>query len=84
MGCPVPARSPSPHHPAGAAIAKSSWHEDATGTVEELLAPGLFKRLGFNPSDVHAQPVVEPAVVERLVQALVRIFVAHMLSRRRG
>ena len=68
------------HHAARAAIAESARHEDAVGAVEQLLAAGLLERLGLDPPDVHPQPVLEPAVVERFVQALVRVLVADVLA----
>ena len=68
------------HHAAGAAVAEAAGHENAVGAVEELLAARLLERFGLDPSDVHAQPVLEAAVVERLVEALVGILVADVLA----
>ena len=68
------------HHAARAAVAEAAGHEDAVGAVEQLLAARLLERLGLDPPDVHAQPVLEAAVVERLVQALVRVLVADVLA----
>jgi hypothetical protein len=48
--------------------------------VEQLLAAGLFQGFGLDPPDVHAQPVLEAAVIQRLVQALVRILVTDVLA----
>src|SRR5688572_365781 len=68
------------HHAARPAIAEAAGHQDAVRPVEQLLAAVLFQRLGFDPADVHLQPVLEAAVVERLVEALVRVFVADVLA----
>ena len=40
----------------------------------------LLERLGLDPLDVHLQPVREAAVVQRLVEALVRVLVADVLA----
>ena len=66
--------------PLRSAIAEAAGHEDAVGAVEQLLATRLLERLGLDPADVHAQPVLEPAVVERLVEALVGVLVADVLA----
>ena len=50
------------------------------GAVEQLLTARLLERLGFDPSDVHAEPVLEAAVIERFVEALVGILVADVLT----
>ena len=68
------------HHAAGAAVAETSRHEDAVRAVEELFAAGFFERLGFHPADVHAEPVLEAAVVQRLVQALVPVLISDVLA----
>src|SRR6266545_2888542 len=68
------------HHAAGAAITEAAGHEDAVRAIEQLLPARLFERLGFDPADVHLQPMLEPAVIERFVQALVRILVADVLA----
>ena len=68
------------HHAARAAIAEAAGHQDAVGAVEQLLAARLLERLGLDPPDVDAQPVLEAAVIERLVQALVRVLVADVLA----
>ena len=68
------------HHAARAAIAEAAGHQDAVRAVEQLLAARLFERLGFDPADVDAQPVLEAAVIERLVEALVRVLVADVLA----
>src|SRR5581483_6558461 len=68
------------HHPARAAVAEAAGHEDAVRAVEQAIAAGLFERFGFDPLDVDLHAVREAAVVERLVQALVRIFVADVLA----
>ena len=48
--------------------------------VEQLLAARLLERLRLDPADVHAQAVLEAAVIERFVQALVRVLVADVLA----
>ena len=68
------------HHAARAAIAEAAGHEDAVGAVEQLLAARLFERFRLDPADVDAQPVLEAAVVERFVQALVGVLVADVLA----
>ena len=68
------------HHPASAAIAEAARHQDAVRAVQQLLAAGLLERFRLDPSDVHAKPVLEAAVIQRLVQALVRVFVADVLA----
>src|SRR3954453_18135979 len=74
------ARSRSPHHPARPAIAESSRDENAVRAVKQLLSAGLLERFRFNPPDVDPQPMLETAVVQRLVQALVGVFVADVLA----
>ena len=59
------------HHPARAARAEAPGDENAIGIVEQLFAVGLFERLGFDPLDVHLEPMCEPAVIERFVEAFV-------------
>ena len=74
------ARDPgSAHHASGSAIAEPAGHQDAVGAVEELFATGMLERFSLDPADVHAQPVLEPAVVERFVEALVGVLVADVL-----
>ena len=51
-----------------------------TDAFEQPRAAFLFERLGLDPLDVDPQPVGEPAVVERLVEALVRVLVAGVLA----
>ena len=68
------------HHAARAAIAEAAGHQNAVGAVERAAAVRLLERLGLDPLDVHLQPVLEAAVVERLVQALVGILVADVLA----
>ena len=55
-------------------------HQNAVGPVEQLRAIGLLERLGFDPLDVDLQPMVEAAVVQRLIEALVGILVADILA----
>jgi hypothetical protein len=68
------------HHAARPAVAEAPGDEDPAGAVEQVLAAGRLEGLGLDPLDVHAQPVLETAVVERLVQALVRILVPDVLA----
>src|SRR5436190_87245 len=68
------------HHAARAAVAEAAGHQDAVGAVEELLAAGLLERFGLDPADVDLQAVLEPAVVQGFVQALVRILVTDVLA----
>ena len=69
-----------PHHAARAAVAESARHEDAVRAVEQLLAARLLERLGLDPVDVDLQAVREAAVIQRLVEALVRVLVADVLA----
>ena len=68
------------HHAARAAVAEAARHQDAVGAVEQRRAVRLLERLGLDPLDVDLQPVREAAVIERLVEALVRILVADVLA----
>ena len=68
------------HHAARAAIAEAAGHEDAVRAVEQRRAVRLLERLGLDPLDVHLQLVREAAVIQRLVEALVRILVADVLA----
>src|SRR3954468_13551840 len=68
------------HHPARAAIAEAARHEDPVGAIEQLLAARLLERLGLDPADVHFQPVLEAAVIQRFVEALVGVLVADVLA----
>ncbi|MFN7984203.1 MAG: hypothetical protein U0Q11_20340 [Vicinamibacterales bacterium] len=63
--------SRSGHRAARAAIAEAARHQDAVRAFEEFSAVRCFERFGFHPLDVDLQPVLEAAVIERLVQALV-------------
>ena len=67
------------HHAARSAAAESSGHENAVGLVEQARAARLFERLGLDPLDVYLDAVRKSAVIERLVEALVRIFVSDVL-----
>ena len=67
------------HHAAGAAVAEPARHENPVRAVEEPRAVRLLERLRFDPADVHPQPVPEAAMIERFVEALVRVFVADVL-----
>ena len=40
----------------------------------------LFERFGFNPFDVDLDAIGEAAVIQRFVEALVRILVADVLA----
>ena len=68
------------HHAPRAAVAESAGHEDAVGAVQQADAVGMLERLGFDPVDVHLEPVLEAAVEERLVEALVGVFEPDVLA----
>src|SRR5262249_43879937 len=68
------------HHAARAAVAEAARHQDAVGAVEQLLAAGLLERFRLDPADVDLEPVLEAAVVEGLVEALVGILVPDVLA----
>src|SRR5262249_28067643 len=67
------------HHPTRPAIAKAARHENAMRAVEQFFTTGLLEGFGFDPTNVDAQPMLKSAVIERLVEALVGIFVADVL-----
>ena len=68
------------HHAARAAIAEAAGHQDALRAVEQRLAAFLLERFGLDPVHVHLQPVLEAAVHQRFVQALVRILEPDVLA----
>ena len=68
------------HHAARAARAESAGDEDAVRVVEQRRAAFLLERLGLDPVQPHLEPVREPAVEHRLVEALVRVLVAGVLA----
>src|SRR5438067_4859237 len=68
------------HHSPRSTIAESSRHEDAVGAVEQAIAARLLERLGFDPLDVHLHAVGKSAVIQRFVEALVRVLVADILA----
>ncbi len=68
------------HHAARPAIAEPAGDQNAVRAVEQLLAARLLERFRFDPPDVDLQPVLEAAVIERLVQALVRVLVADVFA----
>src|SRR4029079_2644657 len=67
------------HHAARAAVAESPRHQHAVRIVEEDGSAGFLERLPLDPLDVHLEAVGESAVVERLVETLVRVFVPDVL-----
>ena len=68
------------HHAARSPAAEPSRHENAVGIVEQVHAARFFERLGFDPLDVHFDAVRKSAMRERLVEALVGIFVSDVLA----
>src|SRR5262249_51650875 len=62
------------------AVSKATRHENAIRRVKQRGAALLLECFGFNPFDVDLQPVQEAAVVERFVEALVRVLVADVLA----
>ena len=79
MPC-VRAYSDGLHHAARAARAESARHQDADRALEQPRAALLFERLGLDPLDVDPHAIGEAAVIERLVERLVRILVAGVLA----
>ena len=71
------------HHAPRAAQAEPARHQDAVGAVQQVLAAVLLERLGLDPVELHPRAVREAAVVQRLVQALVRVRRARRTCRRR-
>jgi hypothetical protein len=68
------------HHAARAAVAEAARHQDALGVVEQRFAARRLERLGLDPLDVDLEPLREPAVVQRFVEALVGVLVADILA----
>ena len=68
------------HHAAGAAVAEAARHQDAVRAVAEAVAALLLERLGLDPLHVDLDAVLEAAVDEGLVQALVRVLEADVLA----
>ncbi len=68
------------HHAACPSRPKAARHEDSSRAVEQPQAAFLFEGFGFDPLDTDAQAIGKPAVVERLVQRLVRVFVSRVLA----
>ena len=67
------------HHAASAAIAESPRHEDAVCVVEQRGASRLLERFRLDPLDVDLEAMREASVIERFVEALVRVLVADVL-----
>ena len=67
------------HHAAAAAIAEPRGHQDAGRVLEEVQAARLLERFGFDVLELDLQAMPDPAVEERLVDALVRILVLDVL-----
>ena len=59
---------------------KPGRDEDADRVLEQLHAVGLLERFGLDVLQLDLQPVLEAAVVERLVDALVRVLVLDVLA----
>src|SRR5579871_2792105 len=68
------------HHAANAAIAEPGRDENPHGVLEQPLPIWLLERLGLDVPEVDLEVVAEPAVIERFVDALVRIFVFGVLT----
>ncbi len=63
------------HHAATPAITEPPRDQHPVGAVEEMHTGVRFQRLGFDPLDIDRETVVEAAVIQRFVQALVGVFV---------
>src|SRR3954447_14332607 len=68
------------HHASRAAIAEPAGNQNPVGAVEQLLAARLLEGLRFDPLDVRVEPVLEPAVIQRFVETLVRILVSDVFA----
>ncbi len=67
-------------HAFHAPLAESAGNQDAVELVEIGRTFRPMHVLGFNPMDVHFQPVRKPAMQQRFLQALVGIFVLDVFS----
>src|SRR5215467_948119 len=67
-------------HAFDAALAEPTGHQDAIVRIQGALRVGRRDAFGFNPVDVDLQLVRQAAVQQRFLQALVRIFVFHILA----
>ena len=78
---PLPRASGRAHHAARAAIAEPAGHQDAHRRPSSSRGPSsCLQRLGIDPRDVDAQPMLEPAVGQRFVEALVGILQPDVLA----
>ena len=67
-------------HAAAAAIAKPGGHQDTDGRGQPRQALLGFERLGFDILEPDFEPVLEPAVVQGFVDALVGVLVLDVLA----
>src|SRR5439155_26988312 len=61
-------------------VAEAAGHQDAVDVGEVGLGPLALDVLGVHPSDVYARLAGDPAVGERLDQALVRVLQIDVLA----